>query len=242
MATDMAKQASVWLYWRKISMKKVILAGNAITADIIFCYLARDKRYEVVGLTVDDKYVNLRGISDLETIPISRIAEEKKPQDHLIIMAMGYNNLNQNRESMYKRLKKRGYHIETYIHPDAHVYTDHPLGDGCVVLPSAVIEPHVHLGENTIVWCNVTLAHHSKVAKHCWIASGSVISGQATVKRNSFVGVNTTIINEVVVGEYNIIGGGALISKNTKPNTVHLARSGEEHRFSSQDYEKHIGV
>jgi len=223
-------------------MKKIILAGNAITADILYSYLLKEKRYKVVALTVDDKFIEKGGIAGLETLPVSRLVEEKNPQDHCVIMAMGYNDLNQSRESMFNRLKKMGYHIETYIHPDAQVYTEYPIGDGSVVLPSAVLEPHVRLGANSMVWCNVTLAHHSRVADHCWIASGTVISGQASIERNSFIGVNATVINEVVVGEYNIIGGGALITKNTRPGTVHLARSGEEHRFSSQDYEKYFGV
>jgi UDP-3-O-[3-hydroxymyristoyl] glucosamine N-acyltransferase len=143
---------------------------------------------------------------------------------------------------MFLRLKEMGYHIETYIHPDARIYTEHPIGDGCVILPSAVIEPHVRLGANTMVWCNVTLAHHSYVADHCWVASGAVISGHAGIQRNSFIGVNATIVNEVVISEYNIIGGGALITKTTRPSTVHLARSGEEVRFSSHDYAKYFGV
>ena len=105
-----------------------------------------------------------------------------------------------------------------------------------------MLEPHVKLGENTMVWCNATLAHHSDVGDHCWIASGAVLSGKAIVSRNTFVGVNATVVNDVVVGEYNVIGGGALITKSTKPSSVHLARSGEELRFSSQDYVKHFGV
>jgi sugar O-acyltransferase (sialic acid O-acetyltransferase NeuD family) len=223
-------------------MKKVVLAGNAITADILCGYLAGDKRYDVVGLTVDDSFVDQGGITGLETVALSRLREVGKPHDCGVIMAMGYNDLNRSRESMYFRLKKMGYHIETYVHPDARVYTEYQLGEGCVVLPSAVIEPHVRLGENSVVWSNVTLAHHSRVAEHCWVASGAVISGQAHIERNSFIGVNATVVNEVVIGEYNIIGGGALITKNTKANTVHLARSGEELRFSSQDYEKYFGV
>ena len=92
-----------------------------------------------------------------------------------------------------------------------------------------------------MIWCNVTVAHHSVVGDHCWVASGAVIAGQAEVGRNSFVGVNATVVNRVVVGEYNIVGAGALISRSTKPSSVHLARSAEEVRFSSQDYVKHFG-
>jgi len=222
-------------------MKKIILAGNAISADILNSYLAQDKRYKVIGLTVDDAFIQKGGIQGLDSIALSRLKEISRPQDCSIIMAMGYNDINRSRESMFHRLKEMGYHIETYIHPDAKVYTEHQLGEGCVILPSAVIEPHVRVGANSMVWANTTLAHHSSIAENCWIASGAVISGQARVERNTFIGVSATIVNKVVVGEYCIIGAGALITKNTKASSVHLARSGEEHRFSSQDYIKFTG-
>jgi sugar O-acyltransferase (sialic acid O-acetyltransferase NeuD family) len=223
-------------------MKKIVLAGNAITADILNCYLAQDDRYQVIGLAVDDEFVLQGSIQSLDSIALSQLKNTYAHQECAIIMAMGYNDINRSRESMFHRLKEMGYRIETYVHPDAKVYTQHPLGEGCVILPSAVIEPHVRLGANSMVWANTTLAHHSWVAENCWIASGAVISGQAEVGRNTFIGVNATIVNKVVVAEYSIIGAGALITKNTKASSVHLARSGEELRYSSQDYVKYFGV
>jgi sugar O-acyltransferase (sialic acid O-acetyltransferase NeuD family) len=222
-------------------VKDIVLAGNAITARILASYLARDDRYRVVGLTVDDEYVQSGGIDGLQSTPFSRLKESHPAEECAVIMAMGYNDLNRSRESMFTRLKAAGYAIESYVHPDAKVYTEHPLGEGCVVLPSAVIEPFVRVGANSMIWANVTLAHHSSVAEHCWVASGAVISGQADIKRNCFIGVNATIVNEITVGQYCIVGAGALITKNTKPSTVHLARSGEEHRFPSEDYVKFSG-
>ncbi|MDG5467833.1 acetyltransferase [Deltaproteobacteria bacterium IMCC39524] len=223
-------------------MKKVILAGNAVTADILNEYLMRDTRYEVVALTVDDEYVNQGGIVGLETIPLSKLQQRYDVADCVIIMAVGYNGLNRNREALFGRIKAMGYIMETYIHPDAKIYTESPLGEGSVVLANAVLEPHAKLGADTLVWCNTTLAHHSEVGDHCWIASGSVISGHAVVKNNVFLGVNATVVNKVIVDEFCIIGGGALITKSTKPSSVHLARSAEELRFTSEDYDKHFGI
>jgi len=223
-------------------MKKIILAGNAITADILNCYLAQDNRYQVIGLTVDDEFVSQGGIQGLDSIALSQLADVYDPQDCAVIMAMGYDDINRSRESMFHRLKEMEFRIETYVHPDAKVYTQNTLGEGCVILPSAVIEPHVRLGANSMVWANTTLAHHSWVAENCWVASGAIISGQAEVRRNAFIGVNATIVNKVVVGEYSIIGADALITKNTKASSVHLARSGEELRYSSQDYVKYFGI
>jgi len=222
--------------------KKIVLAGNSITADILYSYLRTDSRYEVVGLTVDDEFLSQGNIDGLTCVGLSKLKDTFGPDEHHIIMAIGYNNLNRARESFFSRLKEMGYSIEAYIHPDARVYTEHAIGEGCVILPNAVVEPHVKVGANTMVWCNVTLAHHSSVEENCWIATGTVLSGQAKVSKNSFVGVNATVVNEVTVGDHNIVGAAALITKDTKPNTVHLARSAEPFRYSADDYVKFFGV
>lgn len=222
-------------------MTKIVLVGNAITAEILYSYLYPDSRYEVLGLTVDDEFLDRPGVAGLRAVGLSQLRDTFPAESCRVLMAVGYNDLNRVRESLFQRLKTMGYTVETYVHPDAKVFTEHPLGEGCVVLPGAVVEPHARVGANTMVWCNVTLAHHSSVAENCWIASGAVISGQAKVMRNSFVGVNATVVNQVTVGEYNIVGASALMSKDTKSHTVHLARSAEPFRYSSEEYVKYFG-
>lgn len=219
-------------------MKPVILAGNAVTARIMLGYLAGDARYTVAAAVVDDEYVHIGGDLGVECVGITHACERYHPSAHSVIMAAGYGDLNRTRQSLFDRLKAQGYLIETYVHPDACVYTRHPLGEGSVILPGAVIEPNARVGADTFIWCNATVAHDSVVAKHCWIASGAVIAGQAAVGRNTFVGVNATIVDQVTVGDFNIIGGSAMISKCTKPNTVHLARSAEVFRYGADDYAK----
>ncbi len=157
-------------------------------------------------------------------------------------MAIGYNNINRVRESVFDRLKGMGYTIEAYVHPRPASTAGSRSARAASSCPAPVIEPFVTVGANAMVWANVTLAHHCSVAEHCWIASGSVVSGQARVLRNTFVGVNATIVNAIRVAEYNIIGAAAMVSKDTKPNSVHLSRSAEPLRYSSDDYVKYFGV
>jgi sugar O-acyltransferase (sialic acid O-acetyltransferase NeuD family) len=223
-------------------MTRLVLAGNAVTAEILLAYLKNDARYEVAGLTVDDEYVGKATVTSLPTTPLSRLRDAFPPASCRILMAIGYDNLNRVRESLFQRLKELGYAFETYVHPQAQVHSELPLGEGSIVLPGAMIEPQAAIGANTMVWCNVTVAHHSRVGDNCWLAAGTVVAGQASIGRNTFVGVNATIVNKVSVGEHNIIGAASLISRDTKPSTVHLARSAEPFRYSSEDYVKHFGI
>jgi len=222
-------------------MKKILLAGNSVAAEIIVGYLRQDARYQVLACVVDDEYVNSGGIEGLPSMGLSQL-EVNYPADGVsFMMAMGYNDLNRSREKMFNKLKCMGYTIETYVHPDARVYSEYPLGEGAVICSGAIIEPKAKVGANTLIWAGVVLAHHSIVGDHCWVAANSVISGQAVVERNTFIGVSVTVVNKVTVGEYNIIGAAALITKDTKPGSVHLARSGEPLRYSAEDYIKFFG-
>ncbi|HWC29824.1 MAG TPA: acetyltransferase [Dehalococcoidia bacterium] len=221
--------------------QKIVLAGNAITAQILHSYLVSDPRYRLVGVTVDDEFVSKGSVGDLPAVPISALASSFPASECRVVMAVGYSNLNRVRESLFDRLKAMGYAIETYVHPAASVHSQVPLGEGSVLLPGAVIEPLVTVGANVAVWANATLAHHCSVQEHCWIASGTVVSGQAKVGRNTFVGVNATIVNGVSVGEYSIVGAAALVSRNAPPHSVYLARSAERLRYSSDEYAKHVG-
>lgn len=223
-------------------MEKVLLAGNGITAQILCQYLNRDSRYDVVGLTVEESFLGKGVIDCYPEVGISEASTIFPPETHSIIMAIGYNDLNRTRERMFFQLKALGYQIETYIHPDARVFTDNIIGEGSVILPGAVIEPCVQLGVNTMVWSNVTLAHHCIVGDHCWVATGAVVSGQASVLHNSFLGVNCTVVNDITVEKFNIIGADAMISRDTKPQSVYLSRSAEKFRYLSEDYAKHFGI
>lgn len=223
-------------------MKEVVLAGNGTTAEILYAYLKLDKRYSVVGVTADDVYVKDSKFIDVPCVNFSELEEHFDQDKVVVIIAMGYHDLNRSRELMFERIKERGYQIETYIHEDANVYTSKAIGEGSLIFPGAVLEPYSYVGSNSIIWCNTTIAHHAYVGNNCWLASGCVVSGSARICNNAFIGVNATVVNEVEVSKFNIVGANALISKCTQPNTVHLSRSGEQFRYSSEEYVKFFGV
>lgn len=223
-------------------MQKIILIGNSIAAEILFAYLELDNRYEVTSFCVDKEYIDKTKLFDIDVIDFQDLEKNCTPENYKVMLAMGYNNVNQDRAKMFDRIKKLGYEIETYIHPNAIIFNKNNIGEGSVILANTVIEPYTVIGKNSYIWTNCTIAHHSVIEDHCWIASSSVISGEAHVKSYCFLGVSSTIVNKVIVEELNIIGAGAMISKNTKRDEVYLSGSGQKHRFNSCDYAQYIGI
>lgn len=218
--------------------KNIIIIGNTVAADIIYGLLIDDSRYNVIGFAVDEEFIQEKNKFQIEVMAIENLLDRYDPKDCSVMLGIGYSEVNQIRERMFTRLINMGFTIETYIHPTAVVSSTALIGEGSVIMANTVIEPFVAVGNNSMIWSNCTIAHHSKVESHCWIASNSIISGQASVLNNTFIGVSCTVVNEVIVEEFNIIGAGSLITKNTKKNDVYLTRSSEKHRFDSINYSK----
>jgi sugar O-acyltransferase (sialic acid O-acetyltransferase NeuD family) len=222
--------------------KKIILVGNAITAEIIYDYLIEDERYSVCAVTVEDDFINDVTFKNLPVIPLSKLESYFDSTQVNLIMAVGYHDLNKTRARLFNELRKRNFVFETYIHPHVKIFKSNKIGEASIILPSAVIEPFVKIGENTVIWSSVNIAHHSIIGNNCWLATGSVIAGQVEIGDNVFVGVNTTIVDKINVGHSSLIGAGALITKNIPEFSVMLARSAELLRFNSQEYVQNIGI
>jgi acetyltransferase-like isoleucine patch superfamily enzyme len=55
-----------------------------------------------------------------------------------------------------------------------------------------------------------------------FIASHAVISGYCEIGDSSFVGVNSTFNDHVKVASDNVIGAGALVTRDTEPGRVYV--------------------
>ena len=218
---------------------RVAVAGNGQAAEILLDYLSDDERYEVVAVIVDQS----SEVDDKQThcgLPLMSV-DEYIANDFLqtdgVFMAVGYRNLNRDRDEFFRRLRKRGVNFLTYVHPRANVSNSVQLGIGSVVLAGSVLEPFVKVGDDSIIWNNCTIAHHAVIGDSCWIAAGAIISGHARVERNCFVGIGSIVTNRVTIGELSILGAGVLATRNVSPQSVLIANSSGRLNFTSERYE-----
>ena len=221
-------------------MQSVIIVGNSLMSEVLHTLIKNDKRYKVECFAVDSRFITVNTFLGLKVIDVSEISKKYDKSKVKLLIAMGYKNMNRNREEVFKRLLALGFDIETYIHKDASVHTD-KIGVGSIILPGAVIDPGCEIGRNTIIWSNVTCSHHSIIGNNCWASAGTILSGESTIRKNTFLGVGSIILNKVIVAEYNIIGAGAVIMKNTKDEEVYLAKGGQKIPFNSMEYSREYG-
>ena len=72
------------------------------------------------------------------------------------------------------------------------------------------------------LWSGNHIGHDAVIYDHCFISSHVVISGFVEVGEYSFLGVNSTIVNNIAVAPDTFVGAGVIIAKNTEQGGVYL--------------------
>ena len=200
-------------------MKKLIIFGTGLIADVAHFYFELDTDYEIVAFTNPAEFIKDNEFRGLPVVSFEAVEERYAPRDHDMFVALGYNKTNQIRQQRYSEAKEKGYNCASYISPRATYYNT-PVGDNCFILENNVIQPFVMIGNNVTLWSGNHIGHHSSIRDHCFISSHVVISGGCTIGENCFLGVNATLRDNIKLERFVVVGSGAIVMKDCAERTL----------------------
>lgn len=203
-------------------MKNVIIYSFGLIAELYYFYFSRDANYKVVGFTNSSEFLgNRKNFFDLPVVPFEEIESFFDPAENSILIAVGYLKHNKIRARIYQEVQQKGYDFITYVSPKATYYGSE-IGAHCFIFEDNTIQPYTKIGNNVIIWSGNHIGHHSTIGDHCFISSHVVISGNCHIENNCFLGVNSTLRDGITIGEYSVIGAGALVMEDVPPHSVVL--------------------
>ena len=121
---------------------------------------------------------------------------------------------------------------ETKIWHFSHVMSNSIIGIGCNIGQNVVVSPNVNLGNNVKVQNNVSIYSGVTCENDVFLGPSMVFTNilnprSAIIRRDSYVktlvkkgasiGANATIICGNTIGDYALIGAGAVVTKSVKP-------------------------
>lgn len=145
-----------------------------------------------------------------------------KKNEYKMFIPISYKKVNKLRA---EKVKEKGYTCVSYISSKA-IYYNTSIGENCFIFENNVIQPFTKIGDNCILWSGNHIGHHTIIKDHCFLASHIVVE-------YSFLGVNSTIRDNVKIGQENVIGAGSLILSNTDDKAVFSPKETEKSKVPS---------
>lgn len=189
----------------------VIIFGTNETASLTKFYLTNDSEYDVVGFTADESYCQSSKIEGLPLVPFTFVQEEFSTETHGMICPVSDNFF---RSSCAYAAEDKGYKLISYVSSNAIVLSS--VGKNCFILEGNVIQPHVEISNNVIMWSGNHVGHHSVIEENVFITSHVVISGRCIIKKYCFLGVNSALRDGITLEEYTFVEMGSNVTRNTE--------------------------
>ena len=203
-----------------IKKKKLIIFGSGTLGELANYYFSNDSHYEVIGFTEDDEFhLNENLVLGKPLYKWADLIKKFSPDQVEIFVAIGYKKTNQLRRLRYDQVHAAGFRMPSYVSSKAINFAS-KIGSNCFILENNVLQPFTEIGDCVTMWAGNHLGHHSIINQNCFITSHVVISGKCVVGRNTFIGVNVSVHDGVEIGEYSVIGAGAIVASSCQARSV----------------------
>ncbi len=204
-------------------MAKVVIFGAGTIARLAHFYFTRDSDHEVVAFMVDKEFLKEKELCGLPVLPFDAETLKKFPtRDYKVFVGLSGSQMNKPRAARYAQMKELGYELVSYVSSKCTYLSQFPPGDNCFILEDNTIQPYAKIGNNVTLWSGNHIGHDSIIEDHCFLTSHVVVSGYTHIKSFTFIGVNATIRDSIVIETATLIGAGSIIMKSTVPNGVYL--------------------
>ena len=129
---------------------------------------------------------------------------------------------NKTREKVLTNLIQGEYSIATLIHPQSIINSFVSVGIGTVVMAGTVINSDTKIGIGCILNTNSTIEHDNLIHDYVHISPGVNLAGNVSIGERSWIGIGSTVINNISVASDVQLGGSALVVKDIEDEGIYV--------------------
>lgn len=207
-----------------VIMKKVLVIGGSGAGMIAASVVERTNGLELLGF-LNDFIAEGDYVGDIKKIPClggtDKITEFL--EDDEVYFFCAFEGIRDPDKSYcaWKNLCIPKHRYINLIDSNAIIpegYTE--IGQGILAAPFVQISPDTIISDNVMLLGNAFVGHNSFIGEFSHITTNSVVGAFVHIGKGVTVGMNSTIMGRVHVGDFSLIGAGSVVTKDVPPYTI----------------------
>ena len=124
------------------------------------------------------------------------------------------------REKLFAKIKQDNISTPTLIHPDVYIPESTSVGTGVVIQYGSFISCDVSIKNYVYIQPQCNIGHDDILEEGCMLAGFSNLGGLVHIGRWTYLGLSCVVKQLITIGEYSIIGMGAVVYKDIPDNMI----------------------
>lgn len=120
------------------------------------------------------------------------------------------------RVNISKQLKKFGLKTFSIFSKRAIIDKSSKIGQGCLIMPGAVVHKKVFVGNDCYINVNAVVDHESVLGNGVHVMGSAYIAGKVQIDDYASIGANATILPYCKIGKGAVVGAGSVVTKDVK--------------------------
>jgi len=123
------------------------------------------------------------------------------------------------RERLFGTLQDR-FDLPAFVHPSACVSPHASVGKGALIMQNVVVSADAVVADGALLNVGCFIAHDCRVGAHVHVAPNVQMGGGSSVGDGTFCGTSSVILPNVSVGDWCIVGAGAVVIRDVEPRSM----------------------
>ncbi len=196
-------------------MKQLIIVGASGFGREVAWLVERINQklptWEIVGFLDDNEAIQGNDINGYKVL--GKTSDSGNYPDAYFVCAVGAAKV---REKIVNSMKSANSHIQfgTLIDPTVEISDLVTVGEGTIICAHSIITVNISIGSHVIINLDCTIGHDAVIQDFVTLYPSVNVSGITNIGHAVELGTGMQIIQGKTIGDYSIIGAGAVVVKD----------------------------
>lgn len=198
-------------------IKRIVIIGAGGHGREVADILKGQDQTKVIGFIDDDRKLHGSDFDGLRVLGNWSWIDGQQKSDIAVVCAVG---LPQLRRRLAKRAESLGLSFANAISPLAYISPSARIEEGVTVFPHCAINAGAVIESHSILNVAATVSHDTKIGRYTTVNPGAHIGGNVVIGEGCYIGIGANVIHGQSVGEWSVIGAGAVITTDLPANVT----------------------
>lgn len=202
-------------------VKNVIIVGaggqGRETLEIFVAQNRLSSRWRVLGFVDDEAEMKGRILNGYPVLGDTAWLAENNHENLRCVCAIADCST---RRRVVRTLEEAGIRFCNAIHPSVIASESVSLGSGVIICAGSILTVDIRIGNHVQINVSCAIGHDVVIDDFCTICPASTIGGSDRIGQGVFVGAGTHCLQDVSVGDWSVIGAGAVVIEDIPGNAL----------------------